>query len=269
MKIDRLMSILMMLLNCDRISAAQLAEKFEVTTRTIYRDVDTLGMAGIPVITYPGVYGGIGIMPEFKVDKKFFTAAEVSNLLIGLGGLSTALSQKEVAGTLEKVKSMLPREKALEIEVKASQITIDLKAWVGNKQLKPYLERIKKALDESRLMSFEYDGSGQKKSSRQVEPYQLILKEGHWYLYGYCCMRQDFRVFKLIRISELEILEITYEPREFKVKQLDGKGWIDKKIISIQLLVHKSLREHMLGLCGEGGITLQEVEIFLTELRKC
>lgn len=255
----------MILLNCDRISATQLAEKFEVSSRTIYRDVDTIAMAGIPIITYPGVNGGIGIMPEFKVDKKYFTSSEISNLLMGLGGVSTALSQKTIAGTVEKVKSLLPKEAAMDIEMKANQITIDLKPWMGNKQLKPNLEMIKSALNGRNYMLFEYYGLNATMSKRRIEPYQLVLKEGHWYLHGYCTMRGDFRVFKLIRISNLKILESVYKPRKFQTKQLDGTGWIDKKLISIQLLVHRSLREQIVERCGEDNIALYDNDRFLVD----
>ncbi|HBF38707.1 MAG TPA: YafY family transcriptional regulator [Firmicutes bacterium] len=254
MKIDRLMSIIMVLLNCEKISATKLAKIFEVTPRTIYRDIETISLAGIPIVTCPGVDGGIGIMSEYKIDKKFFTPSDISTLLMGLGSISTTLSQKEIIGTLEKVKSLLPKEQFRDIELKSTQISIDLTAWAGNKDLQTNLEKIKKALDDSKYISFQYfDGSG-KKSDRKIEPYQLVLKEGSWYLQGYCTSRQDFRVFKIPRMSALEIINSIFTPREFHAKPLNGSEWIDKRLITIKLLVDESLRERIIERCGENNI---------------
>lgn len=254
MKIDRLISIIMMLLNSDKVSAAKLAEMFEVTPRTIYRDIETISCAGIPIVTYPGANGGIGIMPDYKVDKKFFTTSEISTLLMGLGSVSTTMSEKEVTGALEKVKGLLPKEQFKDIELQSNQISIDLTTWMGNRNFQSNLETIKRGLNENRLLSFDYYGVHGKKSSRQIEPYQLVLKERHWYLQGYCVLREDFRVFKLSRMSALELLETTFERRQFRAKSLDGKGWIDQRLITIKLLVHWSLRERMVELCGEENI---------------
>ncbi|WP_443660314.1 helix-turn-helix transcriptional regulator [Clostridium algidicarnis] len=254
MKIDRLMSIIMILLNCDKISATKLAEMFEVSPRTIYRDIETISLSGIPIMTYPGINGGISIVPEYKVDKKFFTASDISTLLMGLGSISTTLSHKEIIGTVEKVKSLLPKEQFNDIELKSNQIIIDLTTWMGNKNFKPTLEKVKKALNDSKYLLFKYYGGNGEKSNRRIEPYQLVLKEAHWYLQGYCALRKDFRVFKLSRISDLEIIDSTFVPREFHAKPLDGKVWIDKRLITIKLLVDWSLREQMVERCGEENI---------------
>ncbi|KEJ02010.1 helix-turn-helix transcriptional regulator [Clostridium botulinum] len=265
MKIDRLISIIMVLLNNERISAIKLAEMFEVTPRTIYRDIDTISLAGIPIITYTGVNGGVSIMPEYKVDKKFFTASDISTLLMGLSSVSTTLSNKEVIGTLEKVKSLLPKDQFRDIQLKSNQITIDLTTWMGNKSFQPNLEKVKSALNDSKYLSFEYYGGNRKKNKRCIEPYKLILKENNWYLQGYCTLREDFRVFKLSRISNLEILESIFVPREFKSKPLDGSGWIDKRLITIKLLVDWSLREQMVERCGEDNVKAYGEDKFIVE----
>lgn len=122
---------------------------------------------------------------------------------------------------------------------------------MGNKQFKFNIEKIKKALNDNKHLSFEYYGVNRKKDKHCVEPYKLILKENNWYLQGYCTLREDFRVFKLSRISNLEILESTFMLREFKPKPLDKSGWIDKRIFTIKLLVDWSLREQMVERCGE------------------
>lgn len=245
MKIDRLMAIIMVLLNCDRISASKLAEKFEVTTRTIYRDIDTIGMAGIPIATYPGINGGIGIMPEYKIDKHFFSDTEISNLLMGLSSISTAISHKDVTGTLEKIKNLVPKDQTSNFNIKANQIKIDLALWMDNTQIRAKLETIKKALNKHRLLALDYQGQTGTSTPRRIEPYQIVLKQGQWYLQAFCTLRKDFRIFKLTRMKTLKLLDDEFAQRKFEPKPMDGTGWIDKRLIPIQLRVHKSLEEKM------------------------
>lgn len=254
MKIDRLLSIIMVLLNHEKVSAAKLAEMFEVTPRTIYRDIETIGLAGVPIVTSPGVDGGISIMPQYKVDKKFFTPSDIQALLMGLSSISTTLSAKELTGTLEKVKNLLPKEHSTDIELKSNQITIDLTTWMGNKHFIVLLEQVKEALNDNKLLYFQYYDLKGTKSDRCIEPYQLVLKEGHWYLQGYCMGKKDFRIFKLLRISNLSLSSSTFIPRGFHPKPLSGMGWIDKKLIVIKLLVDGTLRERMVEHCGEENI---------------
>lgn len=258
MKIDRLISIIMILLERKKVSANKLAEMFEVTTRTIYRDIETISQAGIPIVTYPGINGGVGIMEEYKIDKKLFTNSDIATLLTGLGSITSTLSSEEIVNTLAKVKGLMPAEKAREIELKSSQITIDLTSWPGNKTLKPNLEEIKRALNDSKILSFEYSDRSGKKSIRRVEPYRLVLKAGKWYFQGYCLDREDFRLFKLSRISCLTILEDSFTPREYDAKSLGSREWIENRIISIKLLIDVSLRERLAEVCGEEN--LEETE---------
>lgn len=254
MKIDRLVSIIMILLERKKISASELAEMFEVTPRTIYRDIEAISLAGVPIVTYPGVNGGIGIMDEYKIDKKIFTKSDIATLLIGLSSISSTFSKEEIRGTLAKIKALLPEEHMKEVELKSNQVSIDLTPWIGNKDFKTNLEEIKKAMNDKKILIFNYFDSKGKKSNRKVEPYQLILKELNWYLQGYCISKQDFRVFKLSRISELKVIEESFITREFNLRSLGSWDYIEKNIIMIKLLVDESLREKMIEHCGEENI---------------
>ncbi|AKJ42344.1 helix-turn-helix transcriptional regulator [Pragia fontium] len=254
MKIDRLISIIMVLLEREKISATLLAEMFEVTPRTIYRDIETIAQAGIPVVSYPGVNGGISIMEKYKVDKKLFTQGDIATLLMGLGSISPTLSSKELVGTLAKVKSLIPEKLYRDIEIKSNQISIDLTTWSGNRHLQPNLEIIKQALNESRCLSFHYSDSNGISTHRSIEPYQLVLKQGHWYIQGYCFIRQAFRLFKLYRMSQLTLLNERFIPREFNSAPLNCSEWIDPRLIDITLLIDASLRERIAEHCGEENI---------------
>jgi len=151
MKVDRLVSIIMLLLEKERVGAQELAEMFEVSPRTIYRDIDAINMAGIPVCSTSGVGGAFEIMQKYKIDKKVFSTADLSAILMGLSSLSNMIRGNELVNALAKVKSFIPADRAKDIEVKANQIWIDLSPWMGNRNIQPCLERIKTALQESRL----------------------------------------------------------------------------------------------------------------------
>ena len=154
MKVDRLVSIIMILLEKKRIGAQELADRFEVSPRTIYRDIDAINMAGIPVRYTSGVGGGFEIMPEYKMDKRVFSTAELSALLMGLTNLSGMVRGEELLSALAKVRSFIPADKAKEIDLKANQICIDLRPWMGNRNIQPNLETIQTALQERSLLSF-------------------------------------------------------------------------------------------------------------------
>ena len=191
MKVERLVSIVMLLLDKKRIGAHELADMFEVSPRTIYRDIDSINAAGIPIRSIAGVGGGFEIMPEYKIDKKVFSTADLSAILMGLSNLSNVIRGDEVINALAKVKSFIPADKKRDIEIAANQVCIDLSPWVGNTIIRPYLEIIKIALQEHKLLHFEYTAHHGNKTVRTVEPYQLVLKGSHWYFQGYCHIRSD------------------------------------------------------------------------------
>lgn len=249
MKIDRLISIIMILLDKERISAQELADMFEVSPRTIYRDIDTISMAGIPVRGASGVGGGFEIMPEYKIDKKVFSISDLSAILMGLSSLSGMIRGDELVNALAKVKSFIPADKVKDIELKNNQICIDLSPWMGNRNIQPSLEIIKIALQESKLLAFEYIAHHGNKTERITEPYQLVLKSNHWYLQGYCHNRNDFRLFRLSRISNLQMKEETFTPRCFQKPQLNFTDILTTMQTKIKIRIHKSVMDMVLEFC--------------------
>ncbi|NLG04709.1 MAG: YafY family transcriptional regulator [Clostridia bacterium] len=249
MKVDRLVSIIMILLEKDRMGAQELAEMFEVSPRTIYRDIDSINMAGIPVYSVPGVGGGFEIMQNYKIDKKVFSTTDLSAILMGLSGLSNMMHGDELVNALAKVKSFVPADRVKDIEIKTNQIYIDLSPWMGNRNIQPYLEIIKTALQESKLLSFEYVNRNGNRIMRTVEPYQLVLKHSHWYIQGYCQTRNDFRLFKLSRIANLRLQEETFLPREFQKPQLDFADMCETIQTRIKIRIHQSVMERVLDFC--------------------
>nr|WP_302305814.1 YafY family protein [Ruthenibacterium lactatiformans] len=249
MKIDRLVSIIMVLLDKERIGAQELADMFEVSPRTIYRDIDTINMAGVPIRSIPGIGGGFEIMPKYKVDKYIFSAADLSAILMGLSNLSDVIRGNELVNALAKVKSFIPADRAKDIELKANQVCIDLSPWIGNRDAQRNLDIIKTALQDYRLISFEYLAHHGIKTTRIAEPYQLVLKSGHWYFQGYCHMRHDFRLFRLSRISNLQMEKEIFTPRDYQRPVLDFAEMLETMQTEIKIRIHESIMDRVLDYC--------------------
>ncbi len=265
MKIDRLVSIIMILLNKERIGAQELADMFEVSPRTIYRDIDAINMAGIPIRSTSGVGGGFEIMQNYKIEKSVFSTADLSTILMGLTSLSDMVRGDELINALAKVKSFIPADRAKDIELRANQIRIDLSAWMGNRNIQLYLEIIKTALQESRLLSFEYVAHRGNKTTRTVEPYQLVLKNSYWYFQGYCYKRNDFRLFRLSRISNLQIEKETFMPRDFQKTSLDFEEIFETVPIRIKLRIHKSVMDRVLDYCSYEHFSSADDEYYIVD----
>ncbi|ADY14298.1 helix-turn-helix transcriptional regulator [Sphaerochaeta globosa] len=249
MKIDRLVSIIMVLLDKKRIGAQQLAAMFEVSQRTIYRDVETINMAGIPIRSTPGVGGGFEIMEEYKLEKKVFSSSDLSAILMGLSSLSSMVRAEEVVQALAKVKSFIPADKAKDISLKANQLYIDLSPWLGNRNVQPYVEMVKTALQQNNLLAFDYVDRHGTKTTRTAEPYQLVLKNSHWYWQGYCHTRKDFRLFRLSRTLNLHMLEQSFIPKECPKPQFEYPDALAPLYTTITIRIHTSVMDKVLEYC--------------------
>lgn len=265
MKIDRLISIIMMLLDKKRIGANELAETFEVSKRTIYRDIDAINLAGIPIVSISGVGGGFEIMPQYKLDKNVFSTTDLSAILMGLTNVSNMICGNELINAITKVKSFIPPDRLKEIELKANQILIDLSSWLGNSAVQSHLEIIKSAINENKLLTFEYYDRHASKTTRTVEPYQLVLKGNHWYFNGFCLMRNDYRLFRLTRITNLAMNNQIFAPRNYQQPQLDFVGIWETMQTKIQLRIHESIIDNVLDYCTIDNFTPDGNESYLVD----
>ena len=188
-------------------------------------------------------------MPDYKVDKKVFSADDLSALLMGLSNLYNIVRGDELIHALAKVKSFIPADRAKDIELKVNQICIDLSPWVSNRNTQSYLEIIKTALQENRAISFSYIDRHGNKTTRTVEPYQLVLKSSHWYLHGYCHIKNDYRLFRLSRMSKLQMQEETFTPRDYQKPQLEFDDILKTIQTKIKIRVHKSVMDRVLDYC--------------------
>lgn len=251
MKLQRLIAILTILLQQECVNAGWFADKFDVSVRTIYRDIEALESAGIPIVTQTGVNGGFSIIEGYKIDKKLFTHQDLSTLLTSLYSVSASLSTAQMNQTLEKIKSLIPEEHHRSIEITSKQLFIDLSPWFGNPSITEAIKTIQKSLADNHIISFDYRDLHAISSNRKVEPHQLVLKENNWYLKAFCEKKQDFRTFKLSRMHGVKTTNESFVPREFQSGMADLKDWQSESIIFIDIIINGTLRERALTYCRE------------------
>ncbi|MGI6653785.1 MAG: helix-turn-helix transcriptional regulator [Christensenellales bacterium] len=203
MKISRLFEIIYMLLDKEKVTAKELAKHFEVSARTIYRDVEDISAAGIPIYMSKGRNGGISLLPGFVLDRTVLTEEEKTNILSALQSLN-ALDASSVKETLAKISSFFG-------DINQGYYEIDFDDW-GN-LIKDQFEKSKQAILLKKLLSFDYLSSLNKRSKRVVEPYKLWFKDKNWYLKAFCLHKNSMRTFRFSRMREVEILEEHFEPR--------------------------------------------------------
>ncbi len=214
MKIDRLLSIIVYLLNHELVSARKLAERFGVSTRTIIRDMETIDLAGIPVISVQGPDGGYGIAGSYKMDRQLMSGDDLCHIVTALQSLSDSMGDREMDGTLEKMKGLLPSRESDLLDQRSERISIDLSLLGGDPRQKETFRLIRDALDANRLLKISYTSNKLENTSRIVEPLTVAFKWRSWYLYGWCRQREDYRLFRLSRIKEAEILPERFRRRE-------------------------------------------------------
>lgn len=211
MKIYRLLSILTTLLNNDLVSAKDLAEKNEVSVKTIQRDIDTLNMAGIPVFSEKGMKGGYGILDSYKFDTKLLSTFELAILNSVLEGLRSIYDNKQFEVLWEKFEYALNSDTNKD----KVQMKIDLSPWNEDESISLKVKTLSDAIKDKVLLNIEYCNLEGIPSKRQIEAYSLRMKSARWYLYAYCLKRNEFRVFKVNRISQLEITDKHFIEREY------------------------------------------------------
>ena len=196
MKIDRLIGILSILLQQDRVTAPYLAETFEVSRRTIQRDLEALCKAGIPIATTQGAGGGISVMEGYRIDRTLLTSSDMQAILAGLRSLDSVSGTNRYAQLMEKMSAGTSSVLAGD-----NHILIDLASWY-KASLAEKIELIHSAIEQGKTIRFHYYAP-RGESDRTVEPYYLVFQWASWYVWGWCRGKEDFRLFKLNRMTEL------------------------------------------------------------------
>lgn len=216
MKIDRLIGILSILLQEEKVTAPELADKFEVSRRTINRDIEDLCKAGIPIATAQGSGGGIRIMDGYRMDRTLLTSKDMQMILAGLRSLDSVSGSHYYGQLMEKIKAG-----SSDFVSGRDSILIDLSSWYKD-TLAPKIELIQNAVEERKLLTFQYYAP-KGNSRRSIEPYYLVFKWSSWYVWGWCTEKKDFRLFKLNRIDALRKEKTTFTPREAPMPNLSDE----------------------------------------------
>lgn len=233
MQINRLFEIVYILLDKKTATARELSEHFEVSVRTIYRDIDTLSAAGIPIYTSKGKRGGISLMDNFVLNKSVISEKEQEEILMSLQSLN-AMKFLDVEPVLKKMSTVFKKDGA-------SWIDVDFSGWGSDAGDKEKFNTIKTAILDNKLISFYYFNSNGEKGIRIVEPLKLVFKGQGWYLYGFCRLKGEFRLFKITRIKKISLSEETFK------RDIPSNIWEDSeqsfkyKIITLSLRIDEKM----------------------------
>ncbi|MEC0301782.1 helix-turn-helix transcriptional regulator [Terribacillus saccharophilus] len=204
MKLERLISIIYKLLNHEVLSASMLAEEFQVSTRTIYRDIDVICAAGIPVISYQGNKGGYGILDGYKMDRSLLGSYDVDSLITVLSSLATVFEDERAQGTIERLQTIGE-------EHQNQNLSVDFESYRTEPEA---LRQLRSGITERKVVRFDYINAQNERTTRDMEPLRLHYKYSNWYINGFCRKRQGYREFRLSRMLNLSLTQETFQPHE-------------------------------------------------------
>lgn len=215
MKNGRLFQILYILLEKRSITAPELARFLEVSVRTVYRDVETLSMAGIPICAAAGKGGGISLMSGYTFDKALLSDEEQNQILFAIQSLQAA--EQPVDGLLQKLAAAFQKEGA-------SWIEVDFSRWGMRETDHRKFEQLKQAVLGKRILRLVYCGTSGKLTEREVKPVRLVFKNRNWYLQAFCLQAKAWRLFKVSRMMELALTDDTFTDSFSEMPALDADG---------------------------------------------
>lgn len=233
MQINRLFEIVYILLDKKIVTAKELALHFEVSSRTIYRDVDTLSSAGIPIYATQGKNGGITLLDNFVLNKSVLSEDEQNEILIALQSL-TATGYPSIDVTLSKLSSFFKKDNYNWIEV-------DFSNWGSNEHLKEKFDILKNAIINNKIITFEYYSSKGEKTNRRIEPAKLSFKAKSWYLKGFCLTRNEYRTFKITRMFDVKLTEERYTKKHLDVEIIEPEKNGVNNLINLKLRFSSSV----------------------------
>ncbi|MDI9441253.1 MAG: YafY family protein [Bacillota bacterium] len=233
-KIDRLYAITTYLLNKGKTTARELSQKFEVSVRTIQRDMDSLCQAGIPIVAETGANGGYYIAENFRMDAHTVSNEDYSFILASLKGFYSAMKSPKIISTLEKVASL----------TKNPDNTIILDFSIlreGDNQL---LQMLQDAIHTKRSVSFEYTNTDNITRIHTVEPIAVVYRWYSWYLLAYSVVKSDYRTYKLIRMRNAKITAATFTMEHKRAEEIlhDIDNQMPRKLTEITVYVKSEAR---------------------------
>ena len=230
--------ILMTLLNSRRpVTRKKLAEKFEISERTVSRYIDAMSAdCDIPVTASYGTGGGYMLADNYRLHETYFTKDEYERVLACLGAVDKELDDEIMLAVRDKflnLKSAADNEKFF---LNGEKLVIDSTAWHSPNEYRNTISAISKAIDGTNTVAMDYIDKRDSRTKRKFDPYTLVLKEGIWYVYGWCRVRNDFRLFKISRIKSLIITDEQFERNTSgDVHEKLKEQFIDREKVNIRL----------------------------------
>lgn len=215
MKYEIMLGILFDLLSKKTVTATYLAEKYEVTVRTIYRYISCLETAGIPLYTNRGKNGGIAIIDTFKLSSTFMTVNEFEKTIAALTSFTQNVPDKTLNSAINKLKASVKNEYT-GLNIKSGNMVIDAGPWGDSVHYKSKLLIIQQSIESCKRLKIIYHDRNGEVTERIIEPHVIIFKQGLWYVYAYCNLRQDFRFFKTGRIELATVLNETFTRKDIE-----------------------------------------------------
>ncbi len=226
MKYQIMMGILFTLLGKRKVSARYLAEKYEVSERSIYRYIDELCIANVPIMIERGRKGGIYISDTYRLPANFLTEDEYNAAISALDGLNVELNDKDIESAVEKLKSQLKTDKkSLTI---TGNFIIDSGSWGDTNFFTEKIKVIQDGIEESRLLEIDYRSLKGENTTRQIEPHVLVLKQNIWYVYAFCHLKNEFRLFKVGRIRKILLTDKRFKKADIKKEDIPLNFWRDE-----------------------------------------
>ncbi|MGG1659803.1 helix-turn-helix transcriptional regulator [Brevibacillus sp. NRS-1366] len=222
MKLERLLAIIMMLLNKRRVSARELADHFEVSMRTVYRDLEAINAAGIPIVAYPGASGGYEIMENFTIDRQYLSIEELVAVIAALKGVHSSTADKQIGQLLDKIRALLFAAPS-GIPNSDHPVVYDFNPWGSAPGIAQKVTELREAIEKRQRVSIVYTKIQGDSLERAIEPVTLIIKGYVWYVYGFCLCRMEYRLFRLSRIEKLSVLTEEFPPHTAHVGKLEWR----------------------------------------------
>ena len=237
MKLDRLLSEIIFLLNREMVSASSLAERFGVSRRTIQRDMECIELAGIPIFTLQGPQGGYGIVESYKMERQVMSVDDFYYIVTALKGVAGSLDDEHLDSTLQKVQTLLPRTSTDIFSGRNEKLSLDFSMLGGDQRHREAFKIVREAVEHERLLRFRYTNNKLESTTRIVEPLTIAFRWRSWYLYGYCRNREDYRLFRISRIQDPEILASIIHRRELSFEQFleDNYRKVSTEALEIEL----------------------------------
>ena len=250
MKINRLIEIIVTLLNKNKVTAKELAEKFEVSQRTIYRDIEDLSVAGVPVYMTKGKGGGIFLMEDYSLDKRILSQWDKESLLLALRTLQ-ATEFPGVESAVGKISSLLS-------DTSDHWVQVDFTHWGSPPNENQKFNYLRQAILNRITINYDYLNTQGEKINRDVEPMKLIYKGRAWYLLGFCRNKKGYRVFRISRIKNLTLLSEGFELRKTENElNIDFQG-TGKELVKLKLKFHPRVLHRIYDDFPEQNITFKE-----------